>query len=88
MIKKVFFALLFFVGVNVEMNAQNDAVINQTVSELLKEGFTAEEIIGAIENSSKRTITYDILFMQALKQAGVTPELTTFLQKIAKKDMG
>ena len=30
------------------MNAQNDAVTNQTVLDLLKEGFTAEEIIGAI----------------------------------------
>lgn len=88
MMKKVFVALLLFVGVNAEMYAQNDAVTNQTVLDLLKEGFTAEEIIGAIENSSTRTITYDIQFMRALKQAGATPELTTFLQKIAKKDMG
>lgn len=61
---------------------------NQTVLELLQEGFTAEEIIGVIENSSTRTITFDLPFMRALKKAGATSELTTFLQKIAKKDMG
>ncbi|EJX04988.1 hypothetical protein, secreted [gut metagenome] len=88
MIKKFFGVLLLLLGANVCTYAQNDAVTNQTVLDLLQEGFTAEEIIGAIENSSTRTITYDISFMRALKKAGATPELTTFLQKIAKKGYG
>lgn len=68
--------------------AQNETVTNQTVLDLLKEGFTSEEIIGAIEISSTRTITYDINFMRQLKAAGADVTLTTYLQKIAKKDMG
>ena len=88
MMRKTFIALLLLLGGNVGAFAQNETVTNQTVLDLLQEGFTSEEIIGAIENSSTRTITFDISFMRALKQAGATPELTTYLQKLAKKDMG
>ncbi len=86
--KKTIIALLLLLGGNAGAFAQNETVTNQTILDLLQEGFTSEEIIGAIENSSTRTITFDISFMRALKQAGASPELTTFLQKIAKKDMG
>lgn len=70
------------------MFAQNDVVDNDAVLGLLKDGFKSEEIIGAIENSSTRTITFDINFMRQLKAAGADSELITYLQKIAKKDMG
>lgn len=86
--KKFVIASMLFVGLNLNVNAQNDVVTNQTVIELLEEGFTSEEIIGAIENSSTRTITYDISFMRELKKAGADATLTTYIQKIAKKDMG
>ena len=43
--------------------AQNETITNETVLELLKEGFTSEEIIGAIESSTDRNITYDINYM-------------------------
>ena len=69
-------------------NAQNEAITNQSVLDLLKEGFSSEEIIGAIENSTTRTITYDINFMRELKAAGADKELTTYLQKVAKVDNG
>ena len=70
------------------VHAQNEAVTNQTVIELLQEGFSSEEIIGAIENSTTRTITFDISFMRELKANGADKELTTYLQKIAKTDFG
>lgn len=73
---------------SLSVNAQNEAVTNQSVLDLLKEGFSSEEIIGAIENSSTRTITFDINYMRDLKAAGATQELTTYLQKIAKTDNG
>ena len=69
-------------------SAQNEAMTNETVLELLKEGFSSEEIIGAIENSTERKITYSIDFMRQLKAAGAEPSLTTFIQKIAKTDFG
>jgi hypothetical protein len=69
-------------------SAQNEAMTNETVLELLKEGFSSEEIIGAIENSTERKITYSIDFMRQLKAAGAQPSLTTFIQKIAKTDFG
>ncbi len=72
----------------VSANAQNDEVNNQTVLDLLKEGFTSEEIIGAIENSTTRVITFDINFMRQLKAAGADSSLTSYLQKIAKVDNG
>ena len=69
-------------------SAQNEAMTNETVLELLKEGFSSEEIIGAIENSTERKITYSIDFMRQLKAAGAEPSLTTFIQKVAKTDFG
>ncbi len=68
--------------------AQNEEMNNEMVLQLLKEGFSSEEIIGAIETSSTRTITYSIDFMRQLKSAGADAKLTTFIQKIAKTDYG
>ena len=68
--------------------AQNEEMTNETVLTLLKEGFSSEEIIGAIENSTDRKITYSIDFMRQLKAAGAEASLTTFIQKIAKTDFG
>ena len=69
-------------------SAQNDEVTNETIIELLKEGFSTEEIIGAIETSSTRTITYNIEAMRQLKAAGADASLITYIQKIAKTDYG
>lgn len=52
MIKKILIAVMLFLGASLNISAQNDVVTNETVLELLKEGFSSEEIIGAIENSS------------------------------------
>ena len=87
MIKKLFIIAIMAVA-SLTASAQNEAVTNQTVLDLLKEGFSSEEIIGAIQNSTTRTITFDINFMRELKAAGADKDLTTFLQKIAKTDMG
>ena len=80
--------LTYLMLMAIGLHAQNETVTNQTVLDLLKEGFSSEEIIGAIDNSSTRTITFDINFMRQLKAAGADATLTTYLQKIAKKDMG
>jgi hypothetical protein len=69
-------------------SAQNEAMNNETVLTLLKEGFSSEEIIGAIENSTDRTIQYSIDYMRQLKAAGADAALTTYIQKIAKQDFG
>ena len=86
--KKGLFIIAMFICSLVSANAQNDEVNNQTVLDLLKEGFTSEEIIGAIENSTTRVITFDINFMRQLKAAGADSSLTSYLQKIAKVDNG
>ena len=85
--KKIFIAAMMMVA-SLAANAQNEAVNNQTILDLLKEGFSSEEIIGAVENSTTRTITFDINYMRELKAAGATQDLTTYLQKIAKADNG
>lgn len=87
MIRKILMATLMLVA-SLSVSAQNDVVTNQSVLDLLKEGFSSEEIIGAIENSTTRTITFDINFMRQLKAAGADKDLTTYLQKIAKAEMG
>ena len=68
--------------------AQNEEMTNETILELLAEGFDSDEIIGAIESSSTRTITYSIDYMRKLKAAGADSKLTTYIQKIAKQDFG
>ena len=82
----LFFFLTFAAVANV--NAQNETVTNQTVIELLKEGFSSEDIIGLIENSSTRTITFGIQYMRELKEAGADSNLIQYLQKITKNDFG
>ncbi len=80
---------MLFMGVMVLIaSAQNEKMDNETVLSLLKEGFTSEEIIGAIDNSTDRQITYSLDFMRQLKAAGADASLTTHIQKIAKKDFG
>ena len=56
-------------------SAQNEAINNETILTLLKEGFSSEEIIGAIENSTERTIQYSIDYMRQLKAAGADAAL-------------
>lgn len=85
--KKVLFVIAFLASA-MSINAQNDAITNETVLQLLSEGFSSEEIIGAIENSSDRTITYNVDFMRQLKSAGADTNLTTYIQKVAKTDFG
>ncbi len=70
------------------LEAQNETVTNETVLELLKDGFSTDEIIGALENSSTRTISYSIDFMRQLKAAGAEANLITYIQKISKTDFG
>ncbi len=87
MVKKIFMAAMMMLA-TLSINAQNEAVTNQSVIDLLKEGFSSEEIKGAIENSTTRTLTFDISYMRELKAAGATQDLITYLQKIAKTDNG
>ena len=86
--KKSLLIMAMFVASVFTANAQNDEINNQTVLDLLAEGFSSEEIIGAIENSTTRTITFDISYMRKLKAAGADATLTSYLQKIAKVDNG
>lgn len=85
--KIILFFLLTFAAV-ANVNAQNETVTNETVIELLKEGFSSEDIIGLIENSSTRTITFGIQYMRDLKEAGADSNLIQYLQKITKNDFG
>ncbi len=87
MVKKFFLAAMMTLA-TLSINAQNEAVTNQSVLDLLKEGFSSEEIKGAIENSTTRTLTFDINYMRDLKAAGANQDLITYLQKIAKTDNG
>lgn len=82
----LFICLTFAVCANVK--AQNEIVTNQTVIDLLKDGFSSEDIIGLIENSSTRTITFGIQYMRELKEAGADSALIQYLQKISKADFG
>lgn len=45
MIKKILIAVMLFLGASLNISAQNDVVTNETVLELLKEGFSSEEIL-------------------------------------------
>lgn len=40
MIKKILIAVMLFLGASLNISAQNDVVTNETVLELLKEGFS------------------------------------------------
>lgn len=85
--KKIVLPMLFL-GLSVHVSAQNEMVTNQTVLDLLNEGFTPVEVQGLVESSSNRTITFNLDFMRALKNAGADSNLITFLQRIAKADHG
>ena len=85
---KRFMTTLSLAIMTLAASAQNEAINNETILTLLKEGFSSEEIIGAIENSTERTIQYSIDYMRQLKAAGADAALTTYIQKIAKQDFG
>lgn len=78
--KQVIFTIMLMFA-SCSMFAQNDVVDNNAVLGLLKEGFKSEEIIGAIENSSTRTITFDINFMRQLKAARLTLTLLPIFKR-------
>ena len=85
--KKIVLPMLFL-GLSVHVSAQHEMVTNQTVLDLLNEGFTPVEVQGLVESSSDRAITFNLDFMRALKNAGADSNLITFLQRIAKVDHG
>ena len=87
MIKKMLLPM-FFLGLSVQVSAQSEVIKNQTVLDLLKEGFTSVEVQGLIESSSDRDITFSIDFMRKLKDAGADSGFITYLQKVAKVDHG
>lgn len=86
--KRLLFAICMATLTFVSANAQNDDITNETILQLLKEGFNSEEVKGAIETSSTRIINYNIDFMRKLKAAGADSDLITYIQKIAKVDNG
>ena len=86
--KLIFSFILLFCGTCFTAQGQNEEINNQTVIELLKEGFSSEDIIGAIESSSNRNLTYSIAVMRELKAAGADSDLMHYIQQVAKKDFG
>lgn len=86
--KKLVFLFCMIFAISAQVKAQNETVTNQTVIELLKDGFTSEDIIGMIESSSTRTITNNIQYMRELKAAGADSQLIQYIQKISKADYG
>lgn len=86
--KKLFFLFCLTFAVFTNVKAQNETVTNETVIELLKDGFTSEDIIGLIETSSTRTVSFNIAYMRELKEAGADSNLIQYLQKISKADFG
>lgn len=86
--KKLLFVLCMMCLAIGSANAQNETITNETIIELLNDGFSTDEIIGAIETSSTRTITYNIQYMRELKAANADAALITYIQKIAKTDYG
>lgn len=86
--KKLVFLFCMIFAISAEVKAQNETVTNETVIELLREGFSSEEIIGLIETSSTRTITSGIQFMRDMKAAGADSNLIQYIQKISKADNG
>lgn len=86
--KKLAFLFCLILAVSADVKAQNDEVTNQTIIELLQDGFTSDDIIGLIENSSTRTINFSIQYMRDLKAAGADSNLIQYIQKISKADFG
>lgn len=86
--KKLFLFIVFSLCLTANVQAQNDAVTNETIVDLLKEGFSSDDIIGLIETSTTRTITFSLPFMRQLKEAGADSSLIQYIQKIAKADFG
>ena len=86
--KKKFLLPLLFLGMSLTSFAQNEVVTNETVLDLLKEGFSPVEVKGLVESSSDREISFSIDYMRKLKSAGADADLITYLQQIAKVDNG
>ena len=59
--KRLLFAICMATLTFVSANAQNDDITNETILQLLKEGFNSEEVKGAIETSSTRIINYNLI---------------------------
>lgn len=85
---KKFFVIVVALFAFNAIYAQNEKVDNSTVLMMLENGFSAQEIIGYIENASDRSIKMGMQNMVELKKAGADPELITYLQSIAKTDFG
>lgn len=86
--KKIILLICLTFAAFTSVEAQNETITNETVIELLKDGFSSEDIIGLIENSSTRTVTFSIAYMRDLKAAGADSNLIQYLQKISKTDFG
>ncbi|MCQ2075043.1 MAG: hypothetical protein MJY77_07665 [Bacteroidaceae bacterium] len=70
------------------VSAQNEDITNETVIELLNDGFSSSDIIGLLETSSNRNVTFSVAYMRELKEAGASSDLIQYLQKISKTDFG
>ena len=87
--KKLFLMMVCALALSTQVvNAQEEVVTNALIIQLLDEGFSSEEIIGFIENSSTREVKSDLQSMRELKQHNASVELITYIQKIAKADFG
>lgn len=87
--KKFFLMLVCVLTLsNQTVKAQEEVATNAVIIQLLTEGFTDEEIIGFIENTSTREIKSDLQSMRELKQHNASAELIKYIQKIAKTDFG
>lgn len=88
MIKRIFMTVCLMASMSFFAQAQNEVITTETIVNLLQEGFGSDEIIGLIETSPNREITFSIADMRKLKQAGADSGLITYIQKIAKVDQG
>lgn len=70
------------------VSAQNEDITNETVIELLNDGFSSSDIIGLLETSTNRNVTFSVAYMRELKEAGASSDLIQYLQKISKTDFG
>lgn len=86
--KKIILLFCLTFAVFSSVQAQEETITNETILELLKENFSTDDIIGLIENSSTRTITFSVSYMRDLKAAGADSNLIQYLQRISKADYG
>ncbi len=70
MMKRFLITACMMASMSFFAQAQNEVITNETIVSLLKEGFGSDEIIGLIETSPDRAITFSIADMRKLKNAG------------------